>query len=129
MVERLAGLAHYPKPVEETIAQALAAAARAATILAKPELDLEPLRARVDPARCDGCALCLDVCPYAALRPGVLADGRKTVLLEAARCKGCGACQAACPLEAVEVAGFTQAQLLAQVAAALDDLKDADHGG
>ena len=59
----VAGLAHYPKPVEESVAQALAASARAATLLSKSEVSLDAIKAEPDLKYCDGCALCLDVCP------------------------------------------------------------------
>ncbi|MBV5346070.1 MAG: 4Fe-4S binding protein, partial [Rhodoferax sp.] len=63
----VAGLAHYPKPIEESVAQALAASARAATLLSKDEVSLDAIKATVDPEFCDGCALCLDVCPFNAI--------------------------------------------------------------
>ena len=62
----LAGLAHYPKPVEESIAQAQAAVSRAVTVLSSRWVDLDQVKARIDELRCDCCALCVDACPYAA---------------------------------------------------------------
>ena len=59
----LAGLAHYPKPIEESISQAQAAVARAATVLSSRWVDLDLVKARIDEDKCDCCALCLDVCP------------------------------------------------------------------
>ena len=64
----LAGLAHYPKPVEESIAQAQAAVSRAVTVLSSRWVDLDQVKARIDELRCDCCALCVDVCPIR--RPG-----------------------------------------------------------
>ncbi|MFH2127906.1 MAG: 4Fe-4S dicluster domain-containing protein, partial [Pseudomonadota bacterium] len=117
----LAGLAHYPKPVEETVTQAQAAAARACTVLAKTRIDLDSIKANVVEERCDGCALCLDVCPYNAISLVEVAggEGKRMVKVEAAKCKGCGCCQATCPKAGVEVVGFTYEQLATQVAAAL----------
>ncbi len=115
----LAGLAHYPKPVEESIAQALATVSRASTVLAKQIISLEAIKAEVSETRCDGCALCLDVCPYHAISLVELADGKRRVQVNAAQCKGCGCCQATCPKDGISVAGFTMEQLSAQVAAAL----------
>ncbi len=117
----LAGLAHYPKPVEETVTQAQAAVARAATILAKSRIDLDSIKAQVVDERCDGCALCLDVCPYQAISLEEVEgqEGKRRVVIEAAKCKGCGCCQATCPKAGVEVVGFTYEQLASQVAAAL----------
>lgn len=118
----LAGLAHYPKPIDEAIAQAQAAVSRAVTVLSSRWIDLDYVKARIDETRCDDCAICLDVCPYHAISleeiPGT--EGRQRVVVKAAKCKGCGACQATCPKEGVSVAGFTHRQISAQVKAALN---------
>jgi heterodisulfide reductase subunit A2 len=118
----LAGLAHYPKPIEEVVAQAYAAVARAATVLSKRRIELDAIKAEVSPELCDGCALCLDVCPYHAISLEEVEgkEGKQRIVVNAARCKGCGVCQATCPKEGVGVGGFTYRQLLAQVAAALE---------
>lgn len=119
----VAGLAHYPKPVEETIAQAMAASARAATVLSKQAIDLEAIKALVVEENCDGCALCLDVCPYHAItlieKSGPEGRTVKSVAINQAKCKGCGLCQGTCPKRGVNVAGFTLDQLREQVKAAL----------
>ncbi len=120
----VAGLAHYPKPVEESIAQALAAASRAATILSKPWVQLDTVKAWVDEEFCDGCALCLDVCPYHAITlfEQAAVDGgapKKLVRVNVAECKGCGICQGTCPTRGIFVSGFTMKQVLAQLQATL----------
>ncbi|TFG38234.1 MAG: CoB--CoM heterodisulfide reductase iron-sulfur subunit A family protein [Desulfobacterales bacterium] len=119
----VAGLAHYPKPVEESIAQAMAAAARAATLLSKESITLEAIKATVVEDNCDGCALCLDVCPFSAisLTASTDADGRvsRRIAINKAQCKGCGLCQGTCPKRGVFVAGFSLDQINKQVAAAL----------
>lgn len=118
----MAGLAHYPKPIEEAIAQAKAAAGRALTILANDRIRLDSTKAEPT-ARCDGCALCLDVCPYHAisLAQETGLDGRRSshIVVNTANCKGCGMCQATCPKDGVQVAGFSLEQIGAQVRAAL----------
>ncbi len=120
----VAGLAHYPKPVEESVAQALAASARAATLLSKTQVCLDAIKATVDENYCDGCALCVDVCPYNAITlvDRVAADGKaagKLIMVNKAQCKGCGLCQGTCPKRGVFVAGFTMRQISAQIQAAL----------
>ncbi len=119
----VAGLAHYPKPVEESVAQALAASARAATLLSRSELSLDAVKAEPNLASCDGCALCLDVCPYHAIElvETVAEDGTpaKYITVNKAQCKGCGICQATCPKRGVVVQGFTMDQISAQIEAAL----------
>jgi heterodisulfide reductase subunit A len=120
----VAGLCNYPKPLNETIAQAKAAAARAATILSQTEMTLDAIKSFVTD-KCDGCALCLDVCPYRAIKleDYQAEDGRthRRIITEKALCKGCGLCAATCPKGGVYVQGFTLDQLRAQVAAALED--------
>jgi heterodisulfide reductase subunit A len=118
----LAGLAHYPKPIEESVVQAQAAVARAVTVLSNGRILLDSIKARVNPTTCDGCALCVDVCPYHAITlEDVPGEGdRKIIAVQTARCKGCGACQSTCPKDGVEVGGFTYRQLSAQVDAALN---------
>jgi heterodisulfide reductase subunit A len=119
----VAGLAHYPKPVEESIAQAMAAASRAATLLSKQSITLEAIKATVDENNCDGCALCLDVCPYSAISMVENRDDAGAVArridINKAQCKGCGLCQGTCPKRGVFVAGFSMEQINQQVAAAL----------
>jgi heterodisulfide reductase subunit A len=115
----LAGLAHYPKPIEESINQARAAVARAVTVLSKTRIDMDAIKAVVDEAKCDGCALCIDVCPYHAISLEELAEGKRRVVVNQAQCKGCGCCMATCPKEGVNVSGFSYQQLAAQVTAAL----------
>lgn len=120
----VAGLAHYPKPIEESVAQALAASARAVTLLSKKEVSLDAIKATVDDTHCDGCALCIDVCPYHAItlvekKAADGADAGKVILVNKAQCKGCGLCQGTCPKRGVYVAGFTMEQINAQVRAAL----------
>jgi len=116
----VAGLCHYPKPVDETIAQARAAASRAAVVLSKEEMQLDAIKSYVT-ERCDGCALCLDVCPYRAIRleEDEGSPGKKRIRTDPALCKGCGLCEATCPKGGVMVHGFTLNQLEAQIDALL----------
>jgi len=120
-----AGLAQYPKPVDESISQALAASARAMTLLSKKEVYLDALKAIVNEKVCDGCALCIDVCPYHAIELIEVSKGDgeppvKLVKINKAQCKGCGLCQGTCPVRGVDVAGFSMEQLSSQIKAALD---------
>jgi len=117
----VAGLCHYPKPMDESIAQAGAAAARAAVVLARDEMLLDAVKSFVT-EKCDGCALCVDVCPYQAIRLDTMEEmGRpiRRIVTDPALCKGCGLCAATCPKGGVMVHGFTLNQLEAQVEAAL----------
>lgn len=118
----LAGLCNYPKPIDEAVAQGKAAAARANVILSKTVMQLDPIKSYVTD-RCDGCALCLDVCPYSAIAlEEYEKDGWKhrRIKTDKALCKGCGLCAATCPKRGVLVHGFTHDQLEAQVNTLLD---------
>jgi heterodisulfide reductase subunit A len=118
----VAGIGVYPKPIHESIAQAKAAASRAGVVLSRKVMHLDAIKSYVT-ENCDGCALCLDVCPYQAISLKLVTEnGRqlKRIETEKALCKGCGVCEATCPKEGVLVHGFTTAQLRAQVFAALD---------
>jgi heterodisulfide reductase subunit A len=119
----MCGLAHCPKSVEESIAQAEAAAARASTILSKEEIELEATISEVVDENCDGCAYCIDPCPYSALtliEYMYKGDIKKTVERDAALCKGCGVCMATCPKKGIFIRSFKLEQLSAMVEAALE---------
>jgi len=119
----LCGLTHYPKEVDESIAQACAAVSRATTILAQEQVELDAIVSQVIDENCDGCAYCIDPCPYHALTLIEYArDGsiKKTVDRDLALCKGCGVCQATCPKGGIVVNNFKLPQLLAMVGAALE---------
>jgi len=116
-------MAHSPKGVDESIAQAMGAAARAATLLSKDELELEATISEVVDANCDGCAYCIDPCPYNALTLIEYVRGdqiKKTVQNNAALCKGCGVCMATCPKQGIFVWHFKPEQINAMVDAALE---------
>ncbi|KPJ53708.1 hypothetical protein AMJ39_03515 [candidate division TA06 bacterium DG_24] len=119
----LCGLAHCPKTVDESISQAGGAASRAATILSQEEVELEPTISEVVDANCDGCAYCVDPCPFEAITLiEYMKEGqiKKTVEVAEAKCKGCGVCQATCPKKGIFVRGFKLDQLMAMVEAALE---------
>ena len=116
------GLAHSAKAIEEGIIQAQAAASRAATVLSKDCIELEANISEVVDEKCDGCAYCIDPCPYNALTLiEYMRDGKikKTVETNEVACKGCGCCQATCPKEGIFVRGFTLKQFAVQINAAL----------
>jgi heterodisulfide reductase subunit A-like polyferredoxin len=119
----LCGMAHSPKLVDESIAQAMGAAARAATLLSKERLELEATVSEVIDANCDGCGYCIDPCPYKALTLIEYVQGdeiKKTVESNPALCKGCGVCMATCPKQGIFVWHFKPEQIGAMVDAALE---------
>jgi heterodisulfide reductase subunit A2 len=115
----LCGLAHYPKALEESISQAMAAASRATTILAKDSVQISPLVSQVDVEKCDGCGVCAEVCPFGAIiledtvGTGNRADYRSKNIM--ASCKGCGLCAASCPQKAIDMLHFRDRQIVASI--------------
>jgi len=114
----LCGMAHSPKYIDESIAQACAAAARATTILSKPTLEMEGIVANVDEDLCSGCRICEYLCPYSAIEMKEK-EGKPIAHVIEALCKGCGACGTACPTKAIIMGHFTTEEILAQIKATL----------
>jgi len=98
----LCGLAHSPEMIDENIAQARAAASRAATVLSKTHLDVSAQVSYVDQDKCISCMTCVNSCPYTA--PFCNNDGKAQV--EAAKCMGCGICASECPACAIQLHHF-----------------------
>jgi heterodisulfide reductase subunit A-like polyferredoxin len=116
----LAGLAHYPKPIEESIAQAKAAASRASVVLSKETLSVEGVVSHVNEHYCIGCGMCGDACPYGAVGLVDSEKGGQVSRVQPALCKGCGACAVACPTGAAAIFHYDDEEVLTMVNAALD---------
>ena len=114
----LAGLAHGPKFLDESIAQAKAAASRASVILSKPVLKVEGLVSHVDELICRGCGECEAVCPFGAISVVEREGNVKKAFVQEALCKGCGACSVACPTGAASIFNYNDQLVLDMVEAA-----------
>jgi heterodisulfide reductase subunit A len=112
----LCGKAQFPKPGDECIAQAKAAAAKAAILMAKGYVTAEPIVAVCDTAVCIGCGICAHLCPYSAIRMIKVGKLKKAEMVSAA-CKGCGVCASYCPTRAIATGRFTDEQIEEQIAA------------
>lgn len=107
----LAGLAHSPKNLDETISQALAAAGRAGTLLSKQKLEVSGIIAKQDQDLCMSCLSCFRICPFGS--PYIDEDGR--VRHNEVKCMGCGLCAGICPSKAYQVNKFRHDQVLAMI--------------
>lgn len=108
----LCGLAHAPKFLSETIAQARGAASRAVTILSQPYLMVGGVVSVVDEDKCVACLTCVRACPFGVPRFG----DRNAVVIEAAACQGCGICASVCPRKAITLQNYTDVQVMAKSA-------------
>lgn len=107
----LCGLAHYPKPLDESVAQAQAAASRAATLLARQTIQFSGMVAVTNQLLCSSCATCVNICPYSAPR----FNDKGKAEINPALCKGCGLCVASCRSGAIRLRGFDDAQIFAMI--------------
>lgn len=118
----LSGVCQGPKDIPETVAQAGAAASKVIGLLAKNKLKTNPCTAKSDELLCNGCSTCANVCPYGAITyetklindHGIRED-RRVAVVNNALCQGCGACTVACPSGAMDLQGFSNRQILAEV--------------
>ena len=107
----VAGTAHAPKSIRESVAQAEAAAARAQTLLAKERINLGAVVAKVDGKKCAACLICVRACPFGV--PYINAEGYSEI--DPARCHGCGVCASECPAKAIQIMRFEDDQILAKL--------------
>ena len=123
----LAGCCQGPKDIPETVAQSSGAAAKAICLLIKDKLQNNPCTATPDENACNGCGQCANVCPYGAISyidkdfrgPNRTTITRHISQVNSAMCQGCGACTVACPSGAMDLKGFSNKQILAEVDACL----------
>ncbi|MBI4759466.1 MAG: CoB--CoM heterodisulfide reductase iron-sulfur subunit A family protein [Chloroflexi bacterium] len=115
----LAGCASGPKDIPDSVSQASAAAVKVCGLFSQDYLTTDPMTSVVDQMKCVGCFLCEEVCPFRAVERETLRGGKVVARINESVCKGCGLCVAACRGEALNLKGFTDQQLLAQVTALL----------
>lgn len=118
----VAGALQGPKDIPETVAQASAAASKALTLMTKDVLEREPTIAFVNEATCIGCFDCQRVCPYVAIERKEIRDRQGNLIKVVSHvnegvCAGCGACVVACRNRSMDLAGFSQEQVFAEIAA------------
>ena len=118
----LSGVCQGPKDIPETVAQAGAAAVKVIGLLAKDKLTTNPCTAQSDELLCNGCSTCANVCPYGAIsyedhqvNDHGIRETRRVAVVNGALCQGCGACTVACPSGAMDLKGFSNRQIIAEV--------------
>ena len=117
----ICGLAHAPKPIDESISQAQAAATRAVTLLAKKTMNMDGTIAMVNQEICSSCGVCVSICPFSA--PSFTNEGRYEgkAQINPVLCKGCGLCVGSCRSGAIHLKGFDNNQIFAQIFAQNDE--------
>ena len=124
----LCGLAHSPRLIDESISQALAAAARVNTVLSKPFIEAEGVISEVDPEKCIACGRCEEICEYGAPRVEEVSPGVFKSRINEALCKGCGSCAVACCARAIRPKHFRTDQIMTMLEALLAPEKDEEAG-
>ncbi|MCG6878305.1 MAG: FAD-dependent oxidoreductase [Deltaproteobacteria bacterium] len=111
----LCGMAHYPKPIDESVGQSLAAASCAITLLARKRFAVSGTVATANPLYCSSCGVCIELCPFSA--PSFVEEGRFEGKAEVnpVLCKGCGLCVASCRSGAMNLKGFGDDQIMAMI--------------
>jgi heterodisulfide reductase subunit A len=120
----ICGLGHAPKPIDESISQAQAAATRAVTLLAKKIMNMDGTIAHVNQEICSSCGVCVSICPFSA--PSIEKEGRfeGKAQINPVLCKGCGLCVASCRSGAIHLKGFDNNQIFAQIFAQDDETEN-----
>ena len=118
----LSGTCQGPKDVPETVAQASAAASKVIGLLSKDKMITNPCVAQSNELLCNGCSTCERVCPYGAItyvdkevRGPEVRGVKRVAQVNPAVCQGCGACTVACPYGAMDLKGFTNREIMAEV--------------
>jgi len=124
----MAGMAHYPKFLDETIVQARAAAARAMTIVSRDVLEVGGVVAQVDAEKCVGCLTCVRIFTYDVPQVRAYFSGVGGIVgaayIEPAQCHGCGICVAECPAKAIQLLHYRDVQVEAEIAALMNAASD-----
>ena len=110
----VAGACQGPKTASESVASGLAAVTQTAAVLKQGYAELDPQVAVVNADACTWCGACVEACPFGAISQ-VSVDGRTVAVIDAAGCKGCGACAPVCAEDAIDLLGYTDAQMRAMI--------------
>ena len=112
----IAGTCAGPKDIPQTVSQASAAASGAMALLEQNTIKVESITANVNQDLCAGCKMCVNVCPYEAVK---FDESKGTSCIDEGLCRGCGTCVSTCPSNAIEGDHFTDEQILSEIEAVL----------
>ena len=112
----MAGLAHSPRQIFESITQAEGAAVRVAALLAAQEQDAKQTRVSMNPRQCSFCGLCVENCEYGAR---IMEEEKRVAEIITSLCQGCGVCAMVCPNKTTQQNTFSQKQIMAAIDAAV----------
>jgi len=116
----MCGLAHGPKFIEESIAQAQAAASRASVMISNNKITVDGMVSHVNEVLCRGCGECEKACPFSAISLEEREGGSIKAGVKDALCKGCGSCAVACPTGAASIFHYDDQEVLAMVETAFE---------
>ena len=105
----MAGLAAFPKDIEESITQAKAASSQAIEILSQDAVQVGGRVAEVIPERCAACCTCVRTCPF---NVPIIDHDRGAAFIDTGLCHGCGICAAECPGKAITIATCSDQMLI-----------------
>ena len=106
----IAGASQGPKSISESVKSGMSAVSKAHALLREEKIELDPTIATIDPAKCEWCDLCANVCPFDAIGTEQH-NGKKVATVVSASCKGCGMCNPVCPTDAIDLIGYTNDEI------------------
>jgi len=118
----IAGASQGPKTLSESVASSMAAVSKSAALLMKGYVDLEPLIAKISTDLCVWCDECTKACPYGAIEK-ISIDGKEVAQVVPVLCKGGGACVPVCPQNAIDVEGYTAAQITTTIDSLIKEVR------
>lgn len=116
---QIAGASQSPKNISESLKSSLAAASKAASLVSKGEIELEPTLAKIHKNSCEWCGKCAAICPFGAITKTTI-EGKEVAQVNVASCKGCGMCLPVCPVDAIDLIGYTNREIESMIDALID---------
>jgi heterodisulfide reductase subunit A len=116
---QIAGASQSPKNITESLKSSLSAASKAASLVSKGEIELEPTLAKIHKNTCEWCGKCAEICPFDAISKTTI-EGKEVAHVSVSICKGCGMCLPVCPVDAIDLIGYTNREIESMIDALID---------